>query len=138
MALFHPNRTKLEQCLEEKTFSWSRIEHRLLIQATVMTASDLSASAKPWEIQEKTVKVIFEEFYTQGDAEKMTGRQPIPMMDRERADIQAASQVDFLKNICMPCYKILHRLIPETLPLLEKCEENLKTWEMIMVDTSRF
>ena len=30
-----------------------------------MTACDLSASAKPWEVQVKTVKVIFEEFYEQ-------------------------------------------------------------------------
>lgn len=102
-----------------------------------MTACDLSASAKPWEVQEKTVRVIFEEFYIQGDAEKAAGRKPIPMMDRERADFQAASQVDFIRGICVPCYRILARMIPETKPLLEKCEENLKTWETIMVDTSR-
>lgn len=113
------------------------MEHRLLIQAVLMTASDLSASAKPWEIQEKTVKVIFEEFYIQGDAEKQAGRKPIPMMDRDRADVQAASQVDFIKGVCIPCYKVLHRIMPETLPMLEKCEENLKTWEAIMVDTSK-
>jgi len=38
---------------------------RLLIQAIAMTACDLSASAKPWGVQVKTVKVIFEEFYEQ-------------------------------------------------------------------------
>jgi hypothetical protein len=38
---------------------------RLLIQAIAMTACDLSASAKPWDVQVKTVKVIFEEFYEQ-------------------------------------------------------------------------
>lgn len=98
--------------------------------------TDLSASAKPWEIQEKTVKVIFEEFYIQGDAEKEAGRKPIPMMDRGRADYQASCQVDFIKGICIPCYKLLNRLIPETEPLLEKCQENLQTWETIMVDKS--
>lgn len=35
-----------------------------------MTGSDLSASSKPWDIQVETVKVIFEEFYQQGDAER--------------------------------------------------------------------
>jgi hypothetical protein len=38
---------------------------RLLIQAIAMTGCDLSASAKPWDVQVKTVKVIFEEFYEQ-------------------------------------------------------------------------
>ncbi|PSN28964.1 putative 3' [Blattella germanica] len=59
-----------------------------------MTACDLSASAKPWEVQVKTVKVIFEEFYEQGDAERAAGRTPIPMMDRRQPDQQAASQGD--------------------------------------------
>lgn len=31
----------------------------------MMTACDLSASAKPWELQVKTAQVIFEEFYQQ-------------------------------------------------------------------------
>jgi len=38
---------------------------RLLLEAITMTASDLSASAKPWELQVKTVRVIFQEFYEQ-------------------------------------------------------------------------
>ena len=38
---------------------------RLLIEAIAMTACDLCASAKPWEVQVETVKVIFEEFYEQ-------------------------------------------------------------------------
>ena len=65
----------------------------MLVQAVAMTASDLCASAKPFEIQLDTVKVIFEEFYDQGDIEKRAGRVPIPMMDRDKANEQPASQV---------------------------------------------
>lgn len=96
-----------------------------------MTASDLAASAKPWDIQVKTVKVIFEEFYEQGDAERNAGRTPIPMMDRNQPDQQAASQVGFLMGICIPCYTLLHELIPQTKPLLDMCNENLKRWQNI-------
>lgn len=66
---------------------------RCLVQAIAMTASDLSASAKPWNIQLQTVKVIFQEFYEQGDEERRAGRQPIPMMDRLQPEQQSASQV---------------------------------------------
>ena len=38
---------------------------RKLSQAIAMTACDLCASIKPWDIQVQTVKVIFEEFYAQ-------------------------------------------------------------------------
>ena len=40
-------------------------EVRLQVQSLVMTASDLCASAKPWDLQLQTVEVIYEEFYKQ-------------------------------------------------------------------------
>lgn len=65
----------------------------MMVNAMAMTAADLSASAKPWEVQSETVKGIFEEFYDQGDAEREAGRQPMAMMDRTQPDQQANSQV---------------------------------------------
>lgn len=103
----------------------------MLLLAISMTGSDLSASAKPWDVQVETVKVIFEEFYQQGDAERAAGRIPIPMMDRDQTDQQAASQVGFLTGICIPCYTLLHTLIPETKPLLDMCQENLERWRKL-------
>jgi cAMP and cAMP-inhibited cGMP 3',5'-cyclic phosphodiesterase 10 len=131
LALFFPNRAKLSQLVQDKSFSWSNPEHRLLLQAISMTGSDLSASAKPWDIQVETVKVIFEEFYEQGDAERSSGRMPIPMMDRNQPDQQASSQVGFLTGICVPCYTLLYTLIPETKPLLDMCQKNLERWRKI-------
>ena len=96
-----------------------------------MTASDLSASAKPWDIQVETVKIIFEEFYQQGDAERAAGRKPIPMMDRNQTDQQAASQVGFLTGICVPCYTLLYNLIPTTKLLLNMCQQNLDRWRKL-------
>lgn len=131
LALFFPNKAKLSMLIEEEKFSWSILEHRMLMQAISMTASDLSASTKPWDIQVQTVRVIFEEFYQQGDAERERGRKPISMMDRNQPDQQATSQVGFLTGICIPCYTLLYRLIPETKPLLEMCQENLNKWKSI-------
>ena len=135
LALFFPNRAKLTVLVEEERFSWGNSEHRLLVQAIAMTASDLSAAAKPWDIQKTTVKVIFEEFYEQGDAERLAGRIPIPMMDRNMPEEQANSQVGFLNGICIPCYKLLFRLIPETEPLLAMCQQNLDRWEAVATKT---
>lgn len=136
LALFFPNRAKLSMLMEEEKFSWSILEHRMLMQAISMTASDLSASTKPWDIQVQTVKVIFEEFYQQGDAERAAGRMPISMMDRNQPDQQASSQVGFLTGICIPCYTLLYRLIPETKPLLEMCQTNLNRWRSIAEDVT--
>ena len=41
---------------------WSK---RLLVQAVSMTGCDLSSSSKPWGVQEKTTKVVYQEFHEQ-------------------------------------------------------------------------
>ena len=39
--------------------------NRLLSQAICMTGSDLNSSSKPWPIQHRTSKVVYEEFHDQ-------------------------------------------------------------------------
>ncbi|KAL1131147.1 hypothetical protein AAG570_012384 [Ranatra chinensis] len=129
LARFFPYKTRLQQLVSENRFSWGNPDHKSLIQAIAMTASDLSASAKPWELQVKTAEVIFQEFYEQGDAERAAGIIPIAMMDRYQPEQQAASQVSFLTSICIPCYSLLSELIPQTQPLLEQCKSNLEQWK---------
>lgn len=42
-----------------------------------------SAIAKPWEVQHKMAKLVADEFFSQGDLEKLQlNTQPIAMMDR--------------------------------------------------------
>lgn len=49
----------------------------------MMTACDVSAIAKPWEVQHKVAKLVADEFFDQGDLEKLQlNQQPIAMMDR--------------------------------------------------------
>ncbi|CAG7700563.1 unnamed protein product [Allacma fusca] len=101
-----------------------------------MTAADLCASAKPWEVQAETVRVIFEEFYEQGDLEKKQGRTPIPMMDRDKAHQLPSSQVGFLSVICISCYDLLSQVVPPSEPLLEGCRKNLIKWKHVAENQS--
>lgn len=48
-----------------------------------MTACDVSAIAKPWDVQHRVAKLVADEFFDQGDLEKLQlNTQPIAMMDR--------------------------------------------------------
>ncbi|KIH68682.1 hypothetical protein ANCDUO_00977 [Ancylostoma duodenale] len=85
LALFFTNKAELNKIIDAGNYDIHIEHHRKLTQAILMTGCDLIASAKPWYIQTETVKVIFEEFYEQGDAERLNGRDPIPMMDRNKA-----------------------------------------------------
>ncbi|KAH9632104.1 hypothetical protein HF086_002611 [Spodoptera exigua] len=131
LAAFFPNLAKIKQLHEGDTpqFNWDLHSHRELAMAISMTAADLSASAKPWDIQIKTVKVIFEEFYDQGDKERAAGREPIPMMDRNKPDEQPSSQVGFLSQICVACYSMLYRILPNTRPMYAMALKNLERWK---------
>jgi hypothetical protein len=61
----------------------------------MMTACDVSAIAKPWEVQHKVAKLVADEFFDQGDLEKLQlNQQPIAMMDR------------YLKQIIQNLYEI--------------------------------
>lgn len=44
----------------------------------MMTACDVSAIAKPWEVQHKVAKLVADEFFDQGDLEKLQlNQQPV-------------------------------------------------------------
>lgn len=43
----------------------------LVLCGMMMTACDVSAIAKPWEIQHKVAKLVADEFFEQGDLEKL-------------------------------------------------------------------
>lgn len=48
-----------------------------------MTACDVSAIAKPWEVQHRVAKLVADEFFDQGDLEKLQlNTKPVAMMDR--------------------------------------------------------
>ena len=94
-----------------------------------MTACDLSACAKPWKVQYETVKVIFKEFYSQGDEEKARGRTPMPMMDRDTAGQLPNHQSGFLNGIVIPAYEVLNTMVKGCSPLLQGARTNLRVWD---------
>ncbi|GMR52448.1 hypothetical protein PMAYCL1PPCAC_22643, partial [Pristionchus mayeri] len=131
LALFFKNRAVLSGLIAENKFDVNDIDHRERLQAILMTGCDLIASAKPWQIQTETVKVIFEEFYEQGDAERKNGSDPNPMMDRTKHMELPQMQVGFMRGICVPCYDVIAAIIPQVGKLRDQCEYNAKMWEKL-------
>ena len=95
----------------------------------LMTACDVSAIAKPWEMQHKLAKKVADEFFDQGDMEKLRlNTQPIAMMDRERKDELPRMQVNFIDVVCKPLYTTLSESFPWITPLLDGCLANRENW----------
>ena len=47
------------------TSDWCSADHKKLIRGVLMTACDLGAITKPWEIQQKIATLIADEFFYQ-------------------------------------------------------------------------
>lgn len=74
-VLYSYNSFELLILLKKKT--------ELVLCGMMMTACDVSAIAKPWDIQHRVAKLVADEFFDQGDLEKLQlNTQPIAMMDR--------------------------------------------------------
>lgn len=73
----------------------------------LMTASDLAASCKPWEVQKKVAHLVTAEFLVQGDKErKELHITPQPLMDRERQHELPQLQIRWISDICLPLYEV--------------------------------
>ncbi|KAM7389355.1 hypothetical protein PAMP_023339 [Pampus punctatissimus] len=103
-----------------------------IVMAMMMTACDLSAIAKPWEIQSKVALSVAAEFWEQGDLERtVLEQQPIPMMDRNKADDLPKLQCGFIDFVCAFVYKEFSRFHVEITPMLDRLLNNRKEWNAL-------
>ncbi|XP_053730217.1 cone cGMP-specific 3',5'-cyclic phosphodiesterase subunit alpha'-like [Synchiropus splendidus] len=103
-----------------------------IIMAMMMTACDLSAITKPWEVQSKVALMVAAEFWEQGDLERtVLEQQPIPMMDRNHADELPKMQCGFIDFVCSFVYKEFARFHTEITPMFDGMNNNRKEWRAL-------
>ncbi|XP_039628148.1 cone cGMP-specific 3',5'-cyclic phosphodiesterase subunit alpha' isoform X1 [Polypterus senegalus] len=101
-----------------------------IIMAMMMTGCDLSAITKPWEVQSKVALMVANEFWEQGDLERtVLEQQPIPMMDRNKADELPKLQVGFIDFVCTFVYKEFSRFHKEITPMFSGLQNNRVEWK---------
>ncbi len=66
---------------------------------------------------------VQEEFFSQGDKEKMLGMMPSPLCDREAVDI-VKSQIGFIDAVLFPLYDPLSKVLPELRSVLGQLEHS--------------
>ncbi|XP_055469959.1 cone cGMP-specific 3',5'-cyclic phosphodiesterase subunit alpha' [Psammomys obesus] len=103
-----------------------------VIMAMMMTACDLSAITKPWEVQSQVALLVANEFWEQGDLERtVLQQQPIPMMDRNKKDELPKLQVGFIDFVCTFVYKEFSRFHKEITPMLDGLQNNRVEWKSL-------
>jgi len=157
LDVYLKRRTNTFQLIKSDKVDWSQVEHKSQMQGLLMTACDLGAITKPWEIQKKVAKKIEDEFYFQGDLERTElNDSPNAMMDRQRREEFPSHQVGYVDFICEPLYEhLVHQEHLEYLrqleaketnnidnngpiwtsldPMLEGCRKNRENWSALKV-----
>ncbi|XP_036182015.1 rod cGMP-specific 3',5'-cyclic phosphodiesterase subunit beta [Myotis myotis] len=142
LALYFKKRTMFQKIVDEsKSYadrrSWTEFlsletTRKEIVMAMMMTACDLSAITKPWEVQSKVALLVAAEFWEQGDLERtVLDQQPIPMMDRNKAAELPKLQVGFIDFVCTFVYKEFSRFHEEILPMLERLQNNRQEWKAL-------
>ncbi|XP_063978763.1 cGMP-specific 3',5'-cyclic phosphodiesterase-like [Diachasmimorpha longicaudata] len=130
LAVYFKKKNNFMELIDEGEFDWQSEEKKELLCGMMMTACDVSAIAKPWDVQHRVAKLVADEFFDQGDLEKLQlNQQPVAMMDRERRDELPQMQVGFIDVICLPLYRVLSETFPWIMPLYEGTAENRKHWQ---------
>ncbi|KAJ8935176.1 hypothetical protein NQ318_010371 [Aromia moschata] len=130
LAMYFKKKSKFLELIENGEFDWQSDDKKELLSGMMMTACDVSAISKPWEVQHRIAKLVADEFFDQGDLEKMQLKeQPIAMMDRERKDELPQMQVGFIDVICLPLYRVLSETFPWVKPLYQGTLENRQHWQ---------
>lgn len=100
-------RNKFFRLIESKEYSWDEDSQRYLLMAMLMTSSDLASSTKQWHVQQRTARLVTDEFIEQGDKERFELKiQPQALMDRERQHELPQLQIRWIADICLPLYQV--------------------------------
>lgn len=133
LSVYFELRPKFFSLVETKSYSWGLEEHRELLRSMLMTASDLAASCKPWEVQKRVAHLVTAEFLVQGDKERHELHiTPQPLMDRERQHELPQLQIRWINDICLPLYESLGQMNPKLSVMTEGAAENMKQWQKIV------
>ncbi|CAF4455878.1 unnamed protein product, partial [Didymodactylos carnosus] len=125
-------RGDFQKLVENNEEHWTDPMKKELLRGMMMTACDVAAICKPWEIQQVVAKLVASEFFQQGDIERSQLHvEPIPMMDRAKKDELPKMQVGFIDSICLPLYKTLTDVDPSLSPLYDGCKKNRANWEKL-------
>lgn len=116
--------------MAENGYQVNNPDHHQNLLSLIVTASDLNDQCKPWPNTREAASLIYDEFFNQGDQEKLWSVDPIPSMDRSKAFIPEL-QIYFLDSIVLPCYTTLSIILPSLKSIINTIRKNCFIWQKL-------
>ncbi|XP_071387972.1 dual 3',5'-cyclic-AMP and -GMP phosphodiesterase 11A [Centroberyx affinis] len=138
LTLYFENRNTFFELVNKGEYNWNVKAHRDMCRSMLMTACDLGAVTKPWEISRKVAELVTNEFFEQGDRERSELKlTPSAIFDRNRKDELPGLQLEWIDGICAPLYETLVKLNPKLQPMLDMIQANRAKWEELNKERQR-
>lgn len=112
----------------EKTKAVGSREDRLLILKAFIHGADIGNPIKGVVEFEKWTELLFDEFFKQGDKEKMENLEVSFLCDRDDTNIPKA-QIGFCKFIVQPLYVQMLEISSVLAKSLKNIDKNIQVWE---------
>ena len=115
----------------DKSTSQSQEKSKQLLSSSLLHAADISTSVRKFDTSKTWADNLFDEFFTQGDAEKAQNISVSFLCDRTTTNI-ASSQSGFISFVVMPVFKQLSHLAPQMEQVqIAYGERNIQKWKAI-------
>ncbi|MEQ2313259.1 Dual 3',5'-cyclic-AMP and -GMP phosphodiesterase 11A [Ameca splendens] len=130
LTLYFEKRNTFFDLVSKGEYNWNVKAHRDMCRSMMMTACDLGAVTKPWEISRKVAELVTSEFFEQGDRERLELKlTPSAIFDRNRKDELPGLQLEWIDGICSPLYETLVKLNPKLQSMVDMIRANRANWE---------
>ncbi|XP_074159120.1 dual 3',5'-cyclic-AMP and -GMP phosphodiesterase 11A [Sminthopsis crassicaudata] len=130
ITLYFERRTEFFELVSKGDYNWNVKTQRDIFRSMLMTACDLGAVTKPWEISRQVAELVTSEFFEQGDRERAELKlTPSAIFDRNRKDELPRLQLEWIDSICMPLYQALVKVNVKLKPMLDSIAVNRSKWE---------
>ncbi|XP_033876496.1 dual 3',5'-cyclic-AMP and -GMP phosphodiesterase 11A [Acipenser ruthenus] len=138
LTLYFEKRSEFFELVDKGEYNWNIKNHREMFRSMLMTACDLGAVTKPWEISRKVAELVTSEFFEQGDRERSELKlTPSAIFDRNRKDELPGLQLEWIDGICVPLYETLVKVNPKLQPMLDLIRGNRVKWEELNRERQR-
>jgi len=111
---------------------FSSDERKMLVLDCILHSADVSNPCRTWEVTQAIAHLILEEFFAQGDQEKMRGIPVQFLNDRENLN-RPNSQIGFIEFMIAPFFAAQIRLWPKLHELGSNLATNVEHWERLWV-----
>ena len=110
-------------------FNLDNQENRVVMMQLLLKCGDISNVSRPFDLADKWVDVLCEEFFRQGDLEQAQGMEyTSPLNDREHLD-KPKSQIGFYTFVCLPLFQAMAKAVPKLDCNVQQINSNLSVWK---------